>query len=196
MPIPERPGWQKKIIPPRLPSTLDPLREWLREVTAAINEHYSMTCEDVKVSTVDVANTTVETEIYNKVLVVNSLRPKRVFRVNLLGRYSAANNSDTVTIRIKVGGTVVGTIITPAAVVSDAPISVHCNMTVRSIGSGGVIVAYTQADLDNGGADNANTTETLIDTTTHNTIQATATWSAANVGNTVSIDQGFTEVIY
>lgn len=196
MPIPKRLGWKKYVMPPRLPSVLNPLREWLQQVSALINELFSMVCDDVLVSTTEVVNTTTETEVYNKPLAPNSLRPKRTIKVNLFGEYSSVNNSDTVTIKVKVGGTVVGTVTTAAAVVTDAPVSIHCTITVRTIGSTGALVAYTEADLDNGGADNASTSETGIDTTTQNTIQVTATWSAADTGNTVSIHQGYTQIAY
>ncbi|MDQ3232675.1 MAG: hypothetical protein M3Q07_12725 [Pseudobdellovibrionaceae bacterium] len=140
------------------------------------------------VSTV-VANTVTETAIVSNNLPANSLAVAQTLHLLLLGRYSTANAIDTLTIRFKIGGTTLLAIVSTAAAVTNAPLSADLTGTTRTIGTSGTFWSFVQATINNLLKNATATAATTINTTTALALSVTAQWSAADPGNTLSLDQ-------
>lgn len=138
-----------------------------------------------------ISNTSTETEIYTASMPANSLYIGQVLKAQILGWYSAANSSDTFTIRLKIGGTTVLTLQSDSKTVTGTPIDIQFYVTVRSIGATGTVIGFSEAELDNVGKASATSSETTIDTTADNELSITVQWSAALEGNQLSVEQGF-----
>lgn len=142
-----------------------------------------------------VANTVTETTLYTETIPANELYQGQMITVQLFGLYSSANGADTCTLRFKIGSTTIISVVTPANLVTNAPISAEYTFTVRSTGATGTVISYGEVYLDNTGASSASTATTTVDTTTSNNLVVTAQWSNALAGNTVTAQQAVTKFI-
>lgn len=149
---------------------------------------------DTLVASEDVADTIDETDIFVTTIDANALAAGQIVRALLLGRYSTANGTDTVTIRFKVNGATVLSITTTAAAVTDTPFACDIVSTIRTIGATGTFWSYVQAALNNVNKHATVTSDESIDTTAEVELSVTVQWSAADPGNTISLDQSLLEM--
>lgn len=143
----------------------------------------------VIITTSTVANTTTETTIYTLNITADSLQEGQVFMGRVSGSISNDSASDDITIKIKIGSTVVESFKPAVGNVTDADWHFHGYMTVRSTGASGSVAFHGHVEID-GNVDNTNSLET-IDTTVSEDVTVTVTWDNAKAGNTISIYQGF-----
>ena len=167
----------------------------LRFLDGSGNDKTVVTSEGVITSSATVANTVTETTVYTESIPANELHVGRVVKVRILGRYSVANGTDTFSARLKIGGTTIDTITSDTGVVTDGPFDVEFMFTVRSVGASGSVWGYVSAEFNNVAKSVADTAATTIDTTAADDVTLTIQWDNALSGNSVSIDQGFTELL-
>lgn len=139
-----------------------------------------------------VSNTTTETAFSNGTVTIpkNTLKVGDTIRVRAQGIATATNSTDTLTVKLKLGSTVVVT--TGAVDVADNDIFViEAWLTIRTIGASGTFVASGAVSLGASGTVTRKAVflaSTAIDTTADNTLTVTATWSAASSSNSVRMD--------
>lgn len=187
-----------KIASGNLLSTLKPgvieYKDGVFYITGAGNRRAISRSSDSIVTPITVADTVVETTVWTGVLVANSLSVKKVLDVKASGQFSTANASDTLTVRLKLNGTTLLSLTSNAGAVTDEPGHMSAYGTVRTIGATGTIASHGMLALGVKST-HANTSSTVVDTTTSNDLTVTAEWSNALAGNTFTFDQGFLEVL-
>jgi len=138
-----------------------------------------------------VTNTAVETAFDNHYDIdANDLAVGDVIRVVMGGIAPATNTSATLAVKLKIGSVTVAAI-AALDVADGALFQITSDIVVREIGASGKIVAAGQTFEGAPGTQNTNPyllAETALDTTADSDITATATWSAANVGNSCRMD--------
>lgn len=107
------------------------------------------------------------------------------------GRYSTANPTDTVQLDLKVGTVTVFTLTSTPAYVQDAPIMIDFAFTVRSLGAAGTAWGFVEAEMDAVNKTQAGTATFTLNTTVASDVTVVATWSAAAVANSLSVDMGW-----
>jgi hypothetical protein len=146
---------------------------------------------DVKLDTTTVTNTTNETTVYTADIGVNSLRAGNVLHLDMSGTIDEAAASDAVTIRVKVGGVTMATVVSPASGIAAKFWHITGYATIRSVGATGSMAWHLDMNAD------TVTTEaggvSTIDTTTAENITVTAQWNAAKAGNIFTCTQGLLE---
>ena len=115
------------------------------------------------------------------------------FNVSIMGHLSSKNN-DTLTLRIKAGSVILGTLgpITMSQS-TDKHFDLQLYFTIRAIGGAGVASIMTGGQFNNSkdasftfeGADYTNINNTTFDTTIPNTLNITAQWSSSDTGNSI-----------
>lgn len=142
-------------------------------------------------TTTTVANTVTETNLFSHTLPIRFLRVGRTMELRLLGRVSSTTGTETCTIRIKLAGATIATFVIPAAVMTAAPVRVQFILTNRTEGTSGQTWWYAEM-LANGIAYQSVPTAVLTYNTSGVTtaLAVTAQWSAADAGNTISVDLG------
>lgn len=143
------------------------------------------------VASTAVTNTTVETAFDQSVtLAANALRAGDVIRIIAQGIATATNSTDTLTVKLYIGGTVI--VATAALDVANNDLfTVSCDLVVRTDGAGGTIVAFGSSFIGTPGTASSKPyalASTAIDTTAAQLIKATATWSVANAGDSCRLD--------
>jgi hypothetical protein len=149
-----------------------------------------------------VANTTAETSVLgsvvgSSVLAANALAVGRTLRIQAWGIVSDTG-TPTLTVKVKLGSTVILTTgaITLASGISDKLWRLEAIITCRSVGGSGTVFGQGQFNYNNGlFTDIVNTATTTVDTTSSQTIDVTATWSAASSSNTISCTNAVLEVL-
>lgn len=111
-------------------------------------DHYEFPTfvDDVLVESVNVANTTTRTVVFDPDINANSLVKGRKYQIDLSGTFTTANNSDTFTVDVNLAS------VTDAAgignvggnVSSPAPWSVEFSFTVREHGQNGELQPHTK----------------------------------------------------
>jgi hypothetical protein len=125
----------------------------------------------------------------------NSLSPGQLIRIRYQGIATATNATDTLAIKLYLGGIGGITLLTQAAqdVANNDVFQGEYVLIVRSIGAAGTVVGCGTGKSV-ASAEGTMTTKddilpaTAIDTTTAKTIGVSATWSAANAGNSCRLD--------
>lgn len=145
----------------------------------------------VKMSTTTVANTTSETEIFNCSIAADSLAVGNLFKVIAVGVASNASAADILTIRVKVGGVTVITIVNSARNFTNDDLHINAIATQRTLGVTGSRAVHF--DLSIGGDTSAVNGVATIDTTSNMDVSITAQWNNAKAGNTMSLYQGIME---
>ena len=143
---------------------------------------------------VTVANTITETTLYTGSVAANTLFPGKVYRVSIYGKFSTANASDSLKLRVKLNGVTLADIDSVLGNVTNKAGSVKTYLTVRSVGATGIVSCFCSFQLDEK-IYHADISSTTVDTTTGNNIEITTQWDAANEGDTITINQGFLEAM-
>ncbi|MBI3866813.1 MAG: DUF2190 family protein [Planctomycetia bacterium] len=138
-----------------------------------------------------ITNTVAETDFDKSVTIpAGTLQVGDVIRVRGEVIAISTNSTDTLTIRLKIGATVI--VVTAAVDVANNDIGyVEADVVVRTVGAGGTIVACGVQALGTEGTVTAKPfklASTAIDTTVAQTVKASAQWSVANAGNQVRLD--------
>lgn len=137
-----------------------------------------------------VTATITETAMDSQAFVANELAAGTVIDFELQGIATATNGTDTLTIKVKLGSTVILTI-GPTDVANNSIWHVRGKIQIRTAGAAGTMVACgtNQALAAAGGAQVTwILASTAIDTTAAQTFQVTATWSTNNAGNSCRND--------
>lgn len=138
-----------------------------------------------------VTNTTTETDFNQKYTIpANFLQPGDVLTINAQVIATATNTTDTLTVKLYIGGTAI--VATAAVDVVNNDIAViSATVIIRTIGAAGTYVAFGQQGLGTPGTVTAkpwNLGSTAIDTTATQVVKVTATWSVANAGDSCRLD--------
>lgn len=144
-----------------------------------------------------VTNTTVETAFSNSTYTIpaNSLQAGDVIRIRGQGLVVGAANTDTITIKVKLGSTAILTSPAPDTVTNDIFVF-DTDLIIRTIGASGTFVAGGTASIQTpsaaaGAADITAPSfvgSTAINTTTTNAITVTVTWSVADTADQARLD--------
>lgn len=126
----------------------------------------------------------------------NSLRAGSVIKVRYQGIATATNSTDTLTIKLYIGGIAGTAVLTGTAtdVANNNIFAGEAMIVIRTIGSSGTLVAvgtHTDVPAASGTATHGIceiTASTAIDTTTSKAVVASATWSSTNAGNSCRMD--------
>jgi len=148
---------------------------------------------DVVVEDTTVANTTEETTIFSATIQPETAGGK-YYRIPMSGKLSCINAVHTITLRWKINGAVLSTVITPK-VLSDDPLYATFFLTIRTPGESGSYAAGVQVAANNTNYD-ISPISGAFDSSIPHTLSVTAEWSNANVGNSISIVGGLLEDLY
>lgn len=154
-------------------------------------DHYEFPTfvDDVLTTEQTVSNTTTRTEVFNPDINADSLLEGRVYEIDLSGKFSTANTSDTFTVDVNLAGaTDVAGISNAPANATDAPWSMEMKFTVREDGENGVIQPHTRGLFDSQPADSHHS-PVSVDTTTTTELSVDIQWDAADPDNTVTLGQ-------
>lgn len=149
---------------------------------------------DPLVASETVQNDTTETEIYSTTIEANILDAGSLLRILMTGHYSNADGSSTFTLKFKVAGTTILSIVSTAASVANAPVFAELLSTVRTDGATGTLWSYLRGLINNVNKDKSVTGTTVIDTTGGLDFTITIQWSATDAGNVFIIDQALLNI--
>jgi hypothetical protein len=146
-----------------------------------------------------VTNTTTETTVFTGTIAANEMAVGKTFRARIMGRFSTANATDVFTLRPKVNGVTAGVLNSNAALRTNAPFYAEFTFTVRTTGSApgtlGTYWTFASGVIDSSPENATGTAAGSVDTGLAANVTFTVTWTAANAGNTVSIDQAYLEML-
>ncbi len=150
------------------------------------------------VGSTTVADTLVETVIYTTTLAANELIAGESLWTHIFGYMSTrpAGPGDTCTIRTYIGTSLVLTNTLTGKHITDEPISIEPALTIRSVGSFGTVFGYAKCEIANLSYSSANTSTVVVDTTAVSSITISVQWDVANASNSITIAQGWTNVIW
>lgn len=149
---------------------------------------------DSIVTSTTAANTTDETTLFTATLVANSLSVNKVYKITFFGSFGTHDASSVVTIKMKINGTIIVTLASTAGSVTDKPWHGFGYMTCRTTGVSGTVSSHGDIMLNNTTM-HTNTASIVVNTTTINSLILTTQWDTAYLANTLTIDQGFLEVV-
>ena len=150
--------------------------------------------EGIVTAQVSVANTVTETEVYAGTLSAEALHAGDMSILSLGGSYDTGAASDTWTIRIKLAGTTIHTIVRQSANnVTAAGWVFEFTTTIRTEGASGTFVDLGVLSDDDTSYTVADAATHTIDTTVDNAISVTIQWGAAKAANIFRLDQGIVE---
>lgn len=138
-----------------------------------------------------ISNTTAATAFSNSFTIpANFLQVGDIIRIRVQCIATAVNSTNTVNVQVLIGSTVLAATGAVNPTVNDTEVF-DITLTIRTIGASGTFVATGSMNFGTPGTSTAksiNVASTTIDTTATQLISATATWSVANVGNSIRND--------
>ena len=143
---------------------------------------------------IEVVNTDVETTIYIGSVLSDTIAAGKMYRAQCRGQFSTANDSDTLTIRAKLNGALMSSLVSALGNVSSVAGLVDVSITVRTIGETGTVSCFVGLQLDEKVL-NANNSSVVLDSTSGSDLVITAQWSSANAGNSAILDQACLEAL-
>jgi hypothetical protein len=146
---------------------------------------------DVKLDTTTVTNTTTETTVYTGLVPANSLRAGNILKLNMSGTIDEAAAFDAVTIRVKIGGVTIATIVSPASGIAAKCWHISGFATLRSVGASGSMAWHMDMNADTVSSDACGLN--TVNTTTAENVTVTAQWNTEKAGNIFTCTQGFME---
>ena len=158
---------------------------------------------DNPAASVPITNVAVETAFsLNYPIPANSLLVGDVIKIHFSGTQTAQNSTNTLGIKVYIGGLTGTALVTiaPAVGAANNVFDGDIELIVRSIGPTGTFVAscnYTAVPAASGTATRVQTEvpSTAIDTTAVQAIAVSATWSVASPGNSVRLDELVVELV-
>lgn len=139
--------------------------------------------EDVLVS-----NTMVETTVFESTVDAGTMLQNDVYSLVTSGTYTTTNTSEQFTLRFYLGDVQLAAVTSVAANVVERPWYAELQLTLRAIGTSGLIQPHTVAVFDNS-HDDQHAAEESIDTAVAETFSVTVEWDEANVGDEVRVGQ-------
>ena len=162
-----------------------------------VTDRYAVSLGNAVVtSNTTVTNTITETVMHSKVFSANEFHADQVIKATVYGNISNGSASDDYTIRFKLGGATLHTIIRAGGNVTDKGWMAQIVFTVRSLGATGTIidfVEFREGDINQSSADQV---VHVIDTTGPLTLEMTIQWDAAKETNIFTSSQGYIELIH
>jgi hypothetical protein len=146
---------------------------------------------DVALASVTVSNTTTETTVFTGAVPANSLVAGNILKFVASGEVDETTAADLCTIRLKIGGSTLATIVSPGAGTANQSFHMTGFATLRSVGATGGIAWHIDMDVG-GSADDASGVGT-VDTTSAENVTVTVQWNNAKAGNIFVLEQGFME---
>ena len=141
-----------------------------------------------------IANTVTETAIYAGTLSAEALHAGDMSILMLGGSYDTGAASDTWTMRIKLAGTTIHTLVRQSANnVTAAGWAFKFTTTIRTEGVSGTFVDLGVLSDDDTSLTVADAATHAIDTTIDNAITVTVQWGAAKAANVFRLDQGIVD---
>ena len=162
--------------------------------TGAGAQSVGMTAYVMTAAGTALSNTTTETALGSYTIPANRLSVGSVIRIRYQGIATATNSTDTLAVKLYIGG------LSGTALISAAAIDVANNdlfggeftVVVRTIGSSGTIVGYgtykTTAAEGTATIKDDYLASTTLDTTTSKDITVSGTWSVASASNSCRLD--------
>jgi hypothetical protein len=147
-------------------------------------------------SSTTVVNTTTETTLYTTNLAADELIVGETVTTEVFGIISTHDAADTATLRVKVGGTTITTVVTTAGLVTDEAWRLRSTFTVRSVGAAGTVQAFCAIELINENKSVANIATTTVNTTQISDVTITVEWSDAEVDDSITVSQGYSTIIW
>ena len=120
-----------------------------------------------------------------------------VIRITAIGTYTS-DGTRTVQLKVGLGSAPVAewnSMTSTAASTTNAPWNMVWYGVIVAIGTAGTLEAQLTGAINNVPKDDANSAAVAFNTTLDNTISLTATWSANNGGNAISVRQFIVEVL-
>ena len=156
----------------------------------SIRKYFSLASAHITATTT-VSNTAVPTTLWTGAIPAGSVDTGQSYVARVMGRYSAANGVDQLSLAIKVGATTALTVTTTPAAVTNQPVMLEFTFTVRTTGAGGTAWGFVEAEVGTEVKAQAGTATFALDSTAAMDVTVVATWSAADPGNACSVDQGW-----
>lgn len=149
-----------------------------------------------------ISNTTTETAFSTSYsIAANSLEPGQVIKIRWQGIATATNATDTLTIKVYLGGLAGTLLFTHAAtdVADNNVFSGEYTLVVRTVGATGTVVGYGVGKSIPAAEGTATYKDdilasTTLDTTAANDVAISATWSVASAANSCRLDVLVVEV--
>lgn len=146
--------------------------------------------------TASVVSTT-ETNLATFKFLKDEWHPGMLVRLSALGVYTS-DGTRTVTIKVGTGTaptTEWNSMVSTAASTTNAPWNLVWTGIVGTIGSSGTLEAQMMGKINNVNKDDANSATVALATNATLTLAITATWSANDAGNAISIRQVLVEIL-
>lgn len=156
-----------------------------------LNEFKTLVVSASVAASAAVSNTTTETAFDKTVPIpADTLQPGDAIRVRAQAIATATNSTDTLDLQLRLGTTDI--LATGAVDVANGDIGyIDADIVIRTIGASGTMVAAGVVALGVPGTVTAKPklmASTALDTTAAISVNISATWSAANAGNSVRLD--------
>lgn len=143
------------------------------------------------------SHTTTETTLGSFTFFKNEFHPDMLIRLTALGTYTS-DGTRTVTLKVGSGAAPVtewNSIASTAASTTNQPWSLTWYGVIKTIGPSGTLEAQLIGSINNVSKNDANSATVAIDTTGNLILNLTATWSASNASNSITIRQYILEII-
>jgi hypothetical protein len=158
-------------------------------LTPTTHRRFISLASDSIIATVT-ATTVAPTTLWTGITNANELKPYRVYVIKGCGLVNNVAAASNVTITVNFGATVVNTLITPVAKLTDDPWQFEVYLTIRTTGliATGRISSFGSLEVATSLQRTIN--ESLaVDTTIANDITVQAVWSVANASNWIRLTQ-------
>jgi hypothetical protein len=146
------------------------------------------------VADVTVVNSAVETLLFTAPVPANDMAVGITYRASAFGRYTVSGGG-TFTIRFKMGGVTFLTVVSSANSVTNQEWSAQFVVTCRTTGVTGTVISQAWIVSSNAISSQADSTTHTVDTTAAQDITITGQWSVASAGDSLTLAQGFLEVV-
>jgi len=160
-------------------------------------ERYAVNLSNsVVTSNTTVTNTIVETVIHSKTFPANTFHEDHVVRATVYGNVSNATGADDYTVRFKLGGETLHTLVRVGGNVTDNGWVAQIVLTIRSVGPTGTLIDFVE--FREGSVNQSSSDQVIhtIDTTIPLILEFTVQWDAAKTTNIFTSSQGFLELIH
>ena len=163
-------------------------------VTEVVDRRVLSVASDSVTTAVTAANTTDETTVFTASISANELHVGKVLRVWGCGQISTHDANDTLTVRIKIGGTLLTTLDSTPKTVTGKPMHFWNLITIRTTGAAGTLASHGFIMIEDTEVHD-NDQDVAIDTTAADDITVTFQWDDADAGNIAVLDQCFLEIL-
>lgn len=169
--------------------------KWVsKNIERAISNVYDVVLfdrADVIVQDTIVSDTVDEEVLFSSMVIADTLSVGSTIKTAVDGVYSTDNSNVTFTVRVKINGVVLHSFTSVAKNVTDTPVGLKINTTVRDSGA---IVSKATFSAPNDGLFAAALADTVIDLSVDNLIEISMQWDEALPENAGVIRQGMLQM--